>query len=74
MYVCAVFQRHLVDAKVGVGRDNSPARKVNPLARQVSSETTLLTLQPLHQTTQLLRRLRGDGVISSEVVVDDRQG
>ena len=44
-----VSKQDLVDAEVGVRRDDSAAGEVNALARQVAAEAALLALQPLHK-------------------------
>mmetsp|Transcript_13597 Transcript_13597/g.53664 ORF Transcript_13597/g.53664 Transcript_13597/m.53664 type:complete len:532 (-) Transcript_13597:120-1715(-) len=52
----------LVDAQVGIGRDDRAAAEVDALAGEVSSKTTLLALEPLHEPPQGLTRalvLRG---------------
>lgn len=52
-----MHQLHLVDAEVGVGRDDRPATEVDALAGEVSAETSLLALEALVEPAGCLLRL-----------------
>jgi hypothetical protein len=42
---------HLVNAKVRIRRNDGPSREINTLSGKVSSESSLLALESLHETT-----------------------
>lgn len=42
---------HLVNPEVGVGRDDGSSREIDSLAREVSTEPTLLALEALAETS-----------------------
>lgn len=59
----------LIDAKVGIGGDDSSPGEVDTLSTQITSETTLLTLQPLAESSHRFLAL----YISKWEVSDDRE-
>jgi hypothetical protein len=56
--VIKVSKQYLVNAEVRVGGDDGSSRKIHTLPRQVSSETTLLALQPLDESPAPFLRLQ----------------
>lgn len=51
---------HLIDSHVRIRRDDGPAREIDTLAREVATETTLLTLESLNETSSWFLRLENN--------------
>lgn len=55
------FTTYLVNSQIWIWRDNSSTREVHTFARQVSSETSLLALEPLREASHWFLWLHVDG-------------
>ena len=51
---------YLIDSHVRIRRDDGPAREIDTLAREVATETTLLTLESLNKTSSWFLRLENN--------------
>ena len=59
---------HLVNPDVRIGRYHSSAREVDPLSRQVATETTLFPLEPLAESSHWLLWLQTEFVIKTQQI------
>ena len=49
---------YLIDTKVGIGRNDGSAGEVDTLSTEITSETTLLSLEPLAESSHRLLTLQ----------------